>query len=126
MIYLTNIRNSITRGRTIVIDQFDDIHESLYDLFNQRFTCFEDSSDKTKKYYTRIAIGSRYSHCLVNPSFQCIVIVKKSALVDTPAPFLNRFEKFHFNHFSFRDELLTYNSPFVKLLLTAVDKVSVL
>ncbi len=107
----------------IVLDQFNDIYESLYDLFNQRFTCIEDS-DKNKKYYTRIAIGSRFSNCFVNPSFQCVVILKKSALPDTPAPFLNRFEKFDFSHQSFLDELLTYNSPLVKLLLKAMDKVS--
>ena len=108
----------------IVLDQFNDIYESLYDLFNQRYTCIGDKNTK-HMYYTRIAIGSRFSNCFVNPSFQCIVILKKSALPDTPAPFLNRFEKFDFSHQSFLDELLKFNSPFVKLLLKAMETVCV-
>eukprot|EP01083_Nonionella_stella_P155900 504280_1 len=83
------------------------IHESLYDMLNQRYSFVKHSG----KMYCRIALGSNSQTCFVHPDFKCIVIsAQKDAHqnVDkinpiynlshkddtgTPIAFLNRFEK---------------------------------
>ena len=106
-----------------MLSQCDEIFESLYDLFNQRFTCIDDHQN-SKKYYARIAVGAKIANCLVNPDFQCVVVIKKSELPTTPTPFLNRFEKFHLSHQSFLDEMKKQNNPALSLLFTAGKKVA--
>lgn len=91
------IRHSAVEGHTVVLSQTDDIHESFYDLFNQRFRRIDDPT-KGPRYYTNIAIGPYLKPSRVHPKFQCVVIVKKSEVKDTPAPFLNRFEKYLISH----------------------------
>ena len=51
------IRHSAIEGHTVVMSQTDDIHESFYDLFNQRFRRIDDP-DHGPRYYTNIAIGA--------------------------------------------------------------------
>ena len=104
------IRHSAMQGHTVVLSQTDDIHESFYDLFNQRFRRIDDpdcdckhhpDSDDCKhhpRYYTNIAIGAHNKPSRVNPEFQCVVVIKKLELSTTPAPFLNRFEKYLISH----------------------------
>ena len=48
--------------------------------------------------YANIAIGAHLKPCRVHPNFKCIVALKKSELNHTPAPFLNRFEKYCLTH----------------------------
>ena len=121
---IARVTSSIILGHTVVLSQCDEIHESFYDLFNQRFTCIDDFQHKTKKYYARIATGNRVSNCLVHPEFQCVVVLKYSELHNTPAPFLNRFEKFHLSHESFLTEVeKEHNNILVALLLEAKEKV---
>ena len=91
------IRHSAVEGHTVVMSQTDDIHESFYDLFNQRFRRIDDQKEGTK-YYTNISIGAHLRPCRVHPNFQCVVVVKKSEVKNTPAPFLNRFEKYLITH----------------------------
>ena len=82
------ITYSIIKGHTVVMSQTDDIHESFYDLFNQRFRRIDDPSEGPR-YYTNIAIGAHLKPSRVHPNFQCVVVVKKSEIDNTPAPFLN-------------------------------------
>ena len=91
------IRHSAIEGHTVVMSQTDDIHESFYDLFNQRFRMIDDPKEGTR-YYTNIAIGAHLKPSRVHPNFQCVIVVKNSELKDTPAPFLNRFEKYFISH----------------------------
>ena len=77
--------------------QTDDIHESFYDLFNRRFKRIDDPVTGTRL-YANIAIGAHLKPCRVDPKFQCVVTIKKSELDHTPAPFLNRFEKYYITH----------------------------
>ena len=76
--------------------QTDDIHESFYDLFNQHFRKIPVKGEGGKRthFYANVAIGSHSKPCRVHPKFQCIVVIKESDLATTPAPFLNRFEKY--------------------------------
>jgi hypothetical protein len=77
--------------------QTDEIHESFYDLFNQHFRKIKvvsQTEEKQTHFYATVAIGSHSKPCRINQNFQCVVIIKDSELESTPAPFLNRFEKF--------------------------------
>ena len=94
------------------MSQTDDIHESFYDLFNQHFRRIDDPDpSKEPRFYANIAIGSHHKPCRVHKDFQCVVIVKKSELPNTPAPFLNRFEKYCISHKDFLDARLRSLPP---------------
>lgn len=118
------IRHSAIQGHTVVMSQTDDIHESFYDLFNQRFRRIEDPKDGAR-YYANIAIGSHSKPSRVHPDFQCIVMVKKSEVKHTPAPFLNRFEKYLISHASMLEAILKHLPPCMAILIDAAkNKVS--
>ena len=105
------------------MSQTDDIHESFYDLFNQRFRRIDDPQQGSR-YYTNIAIGAHLKPCRVDPTFQCVVVVKKSEVRDTPAPFLNRFEKYCISHSTLLETALTPLPPCLKgVILVAKHKV---
>ena len=105
------------------MSQTDEIHESFYDLFNQRFTCI-DHPKHGKQYFTNIAIGPHVKPSRVNPLFQCVVVIKKSELPHTPAPFLNRFEKYSLSHHSlWQDVCNSYPERMKTILDTAQKKV---
>ena len=120
------IRHSAFKGHTVVMSQTDDIHESFYDLFNQRFRRINDLELKQgARYYTNIAIGSHTKPCRVDPNFQCVVVMKKSEVMMTPAPFLNRFEKYLISHKSLLESMLQHFPPYmVTIIQAAKDKVS--
>ena len=115
------IRHSAVKGHTVVMSQTDDIHESFYDLFNQRFrmihglkegtqhptdlngvsedgTRLPSTPEENVRYFTNISIGAHLKPSRVHPDFQCVVVLKKSEVEATPAPFLNRFEKYYISH----------------------------
>ena len=117
------IRHSATEGHTVVISQTDDIHESFYDLFNQRFRRIDDLKEGPR-YYTNIAIGAHLRPSRVHPNFQCVEVVKKSEIVNTPAPFLNRFEKYLITHQTMLETALNQMPSSVSAMIkAAVDKV---
>ncbi len=117
------IRHSAIEGHTVVMSQTDDIHESFYDLFNQRFRRIDDP-EHGPRYYTNIAIGAHLKPSRVHPNFQCVVVVKKSEVENTPAPFLNRFEKYLISHGSLLDMMLQKLPPCLAIMVQAAnDKV---
>lgn len=117
------IIHSAAQGHTVILSQTDEIHENFYDLFNQRFTCIKLSESKTL-YFTNIAIGPHVKPSKVDPHFQCVVVIKKSELPCTPAPFLNRFEKYALSHESLlQDVLNSYPKRLHTLLNTTIEKV---
>ena len=103
--------------------QTDEIHESFYELFNQRFRILDDS-DKGLRLFTNISIGAHTKPCRVHPEFQCIVVVKKSELNKTPQPFLNRFEKFLFSYNTIYSSVFETNLPNMQVIIhIVVEKV---
>ena len=120
------IRHSAFQGHTVVLSQTDDIHESFYDLFNQRFRRINDPELKQgARYYANIAIGSHSKPCRVDPNFQCVVVMKKSEVMTTPGPFLNRFEKYLISHESLLQSMLQHFPPYMATMIQAVkEKVS--
>ena len=60
----------------------------------------------------------------VDPHFQCVVVIKQSELHCTPAPFLNRFEKYALNHQSLLEDVLdSYPRRLRDLVCTAKNEV---
>ena len=103
--------------------QTDDIHESFYDLFNQRFRRIDDAHGP--RYYANIAIGAHSKPCRVQPEFQCLVVIKQSEVKNTPAPFLNRFEKYKLSHCALLEAALSMMPPCMAIVMNTVrEKVS--
>ena len=110
------IRHSAIQGHTVVMSQTDDIHESFYDLFNLRFKRIDDPV-YGPRYYTNIAIGAHLKPSRVHPDFQCVVVLKKSEVDETPAPFLNRFEKYLISHGSLLETALQKLPPCMAVMI---------
>ena len=115
------IRHSVGEGHTVLMSQTDDIHESFYDLFNQRFRCIDDP-EKGPRYYTNISIGAHLKPSRVHPNFQCVVVMKESEIRQTPAPFLNRFEKYRITYTCFMEAALSQLGPGMETVLKSVIK----
>ena len=118
---IAQIRHSVAVGHTVLLSQTDDIHESFYDLFNQRFRSIEIPGEECR-YYANIAIGAHSKPCRVNPYFQCVVVVNVEELQDTPAPFLNRFEKYFLSHENLLASAMKSLSPCLQEVLRTVKK----
>ena len=120
---IAGIRHSAIQGHSIVMLQTDDIHESFYDLFNRRFQRIDDPKFGTRL-YANIAIGAHLKPCRVDPKFQCVVAIKKSELDQTPAPFLNRFEKYYITHKDVLQSVLgSFSAQFKSVMEAAYKKV---
>ena len=118
---IAGIRHSAIQGHSIVMIQTDEIHESFYDLFNQRFQKIDDPISGTRL-YANIAIGAQLKPCRVDPKFQCVVAIKMSELDQTPAPFLNRFEKYYITHKSILESVLRSLPVGLQSVIEAVYK----
>ena len=99
--------------------QTDEIHESFYELFNQRFRILDDPK-KGLRLFTNISIGAHTKPCRVHPEFQCIVVMKKSELLKTPQPFLNRFEKFLFSYSTIYSSVCETQPPNIQIIIQTV------
>ncbi|ETN98022.1 hypothetical protein RFI_39500 [Reticulomyxa filosa] len=77
-------------GKTAVMYNLENIHESLYDMLNQRY-----QKRPSGQPYCRVALGSESRDCYVSENFKLVVIVMKSVAYspEMPIAFLNRFEK---------------------------------
>ena len=103
------------------MSQTDDIHESFYDLFNQNFRRIDDPKSGPR-YFTNIAIGAHLKPSRVDQNFQCIVVVKESEIKNTPAPFLNRFEKYFISHTNLLSVITDELPPCLKVIIDVVYK----
>ena len=111
-------------GHKVVLSQADEIHESFYDLFNQRFHRINDP-EHGPRYFANIAIGAYSKPCQVHPDFSCVVVIKKTEVNSVPPPFLNRFEKYFISHEMLLDTALNHLQPCVRIIIqTAREKVS--
>lgn len=123
---IATIRHSATKGHTVIMSQTDDIHESFYDLFNLRFRRIDDPKCDNPRYYANIAIGAHHKPCRVHHNFQCVVVIKKSEVEHTPAPFLNRFEKYLISHHSVLETILQSLPPYIAIMVEgAKEKVCI-
>lgn len=103
--------------------QADEIQESFYDIFNQRFRCVYIKNEN--RYYANISCGAHSKLSRVHPNFKCSVILRKSELELTPGPFLNRFEKYYISYDVLLDHALQFLPSALQSIMRAVhDKVS--
>ena len=115
------IRHSAVEGHTVIMSQTDDIHESFYDLFNQHFRRIDDPEDGPR-YFANIAIGAHSKPSRVHQNFQCIVVLKESEIPLTPAPFLNRFEKYFISHRNLLELVLNDLPPCLRVMVDSVHE----
>ena len=105
----------------MLLMQTDDIHESFYDLFNQNFRRIDDPKSKNDpRYYANVAIGANIKPSRININFQCIVVIKASEIDNTPAPFLDRFEKYYISHEILLNAALSNLPPFMRAIVQDV------
>lgn len=102
---VSTICHSITKGHTVILCQTDEINESFYELFNLRYRCVDDPK-QGRLYYANVAVGPYIKPCRVDRRFQCIVLLHEEELPIMPAPFLNRFEKYHITYGNMLDSAL--------------------
>ena len=86
---LNKIKYIMETDSILILKDLDMIYASLYDLFNQNFTCMGD------KKFARIAFEYAKVSSEVNKDFHVIIIVDKNKIQELKLdpPFLNRFEK---------------------------------
>ena len=104
----------------MILSQVDDIQESFYDLFNQRFRCVYIK--KENRYYANISCGSHSRLSRIHPNFCCSVILRESDLTHTPGPFLNRFEKYYMSYDVLLDHSLQNLPGTLRSIMKAVYK----
>lgn len=90
---VSGVKFAAMQGNFAVLSQTEPVNESFYDLFNQRFHELT-KQDGSVTMFANIAVGGVSRRSLVLPTFECIVHVRESNLLEIPAPFLNRFEKY--------------------------------
>lgn len=119
MLQVTTIQkiiHSVAVGHTVLLCQTDKIHESFYDLFNQRFRSINDPKRGTQL-FANIAIGAHSKPCRVDPKFQCFIVIDERELEHCPSPFLNRFEKYYLDHRSLFELQLNELPPCLRILV---------
>ena len=86
---LNKIKYIMETDNILILRDLDIIYPSLFDLFNQNFTCMGD------KKFARIAFEYAKISSEVNPNFRVIIIVNQIKIEELKLdpPFLNRFEK---------------------------------
>ena len=86
---LNKIKYIMETDNILILRELDIIYPSLFDLFNQNFTCMGD------KKFARIAFEYAKISSEVNPNFRVIIIVNQIKIEELKLdpPFLNRFEK---------------------------------
>ena len=116
---IARIRHSAQEGYSVLLSQVDDIQESFYDLFNQRFRCVYIKNEN--RYYANISCGAHSKLSCIHPDFRCTVILRESDLKHTPGPFLNRFEKYYISYDVLLDHSLQNLPGTLRNIMKAVE-----
>jgi hypothetical protein len=90
---ISGVKFAALQGSFAVLSQTEPINESFYDLFNQRFREITGREGNVTL-YANIAVGGISRRSLVQPGFECVIHIRESNMLQIPAPFLNRFEKY--------------------------------
>ena len=78
---LSKIMNCMKLGKRVVLYNLDEIHESLYDMLNQRYTIHSGG-----KMYCRVVLRGESRTCYVERTFKCVVIVSKQHAYTNKVP----------------------------------------
>ena len=113
---LNKIKYIMEAENILILRDLDMIYASLYDLFNQNFTCMGD------KRFARIAFETARISSEVNKDFHAIVIVGQNQIdsLKLDPPFLNRFENHIINFQMLLDkrdiEIAQHINEFIELI----------
>ena len=78
---INRIRECMKTGKRVVLLHLEELYESLYDMLNQQYTKYLDTT------YCRLAVGAQSRLCEVNDEFRCIVVVDgEQACNPNPSP----------------------------------------
>lgn len=91
---ISKIKQSMELGHTVILLNFQNLYESLYDALNQYY--YEFAGQK----YVYLGINTHRVNCLVNENFRLIIIADKNSVYDSkrfPIPLINRLEKHFLN-----------------------------
>ena len=94
---ISKIKQSMEIGNTVILLNFQNLYESLYDALNQYY--YELGGDK----YVYLGINTHRIQCRVNEDFRLIIISDKASVYDSkrfPIPLINRLEKHFLNSLS--------------------------
>ncbi|XP_077967570.1 E3 ubiquitin-protein ligase rnf213-alpha-like isoform X2 [Styela clava] len=115
---INRIKVCMETGKTVILLNMTEIHESLYDALNQHFVTLGGQN------YVDLGLGGHRVKSRISKDFRLIVIEKKDCVFHKyPIPLINRLEKHHFNSESLLDEasrieseeLSSWASNFTKL-----------
>jgi hypothetical protein len=84
------IKHNMEIGNTVMLLNFDNLYESLYDALNQYYHWFAGQK------FVDLGLGTHRVKCSVHEDFRLIVIAEKQHVYDTkrfPIPLINRLEK---------------------------------
>ena len=84
------IQTPLQQGDCLLLVEVESIHDCLYDLFNQ----YLFSVGKADLFYAYLALKAVNKPINVHKDTQIVLVIHSSQLRITPAPLLNRFEKF--------------------------------
>eukprot|EP01132_Coremiostelium_polycephalum_P003790 gene3790-4715_t len=100
---VSQIKNAMATGGTIVLVNTQLIDTCFYDVFNRFFTTMTVEDNKVQ-YIASVSFGTHFIFCPVHPNFKIIVHMPLSRIHSTHLPWLNRFEKYILSI----DQLLAY------------------
>ena len=96
---INEIQNYLEEDKLIIIENFNEIHSFLYDLYNRNFELIEGRK------YINIFYGKfNEQKTLVNERLRVILVVDEKSLKMFDEPFLNRFEKININFDNLLDD----------------------
>ncbi|KAL4499726.1 hypothetical protein ABPG72_017266 [Tetrahymena utriculariae] len=88
---INQIISCVESGIVVVLQNLDNVYQSLYELLNQNFR------ELNGKPYCKISFGADSSNIQIGKGFKLILIQQKSQIHRMDGPLLNRFEKHIFD-----------------------------
>lgn len=106
--FVSQVKWMAEKGQMALLSQIAPVNECFYDLFNQNFRKFVDTTESgsTVVYHADIAVGAHSRRCRILEEFVCIVHITMAELQVAPAPYLNRFEKYRITHVNLVDAIV--------------------
>ncbi|CAF0704523.1 unnamed protein product [Brachionus calyciflorus] len=91
---ISKIKHSMEVGNTVILLNFQNLFESLYDALNQYYQVFGGQR------YVYLGINTQRVNCVVHEDFRMIILSDKESVYDSkrfPIPLINRLEKHFLN-----------------------------
>ncbi|GAM26696.1 hypothetical protein SAMD00019534_098710 [Acytostelium subglobosum LB1] len=109
---VSEIKNAMTVGSTVVLVNTQLIDACFYEVFNRYFTIQPD--DDGDKFVAMVSFASHSILTPVHPEFKIIVHMPLSRLENTQLPWLNRFEKYYLSLENMMEYFLRTDAPHLR------------